>query len=188
MKAIKTKYLSFTETKPARIKVSAEGVPAKIWSVDAIDNRHDYNAPTYHRHAAAAADFAKLNGWDTELASGCVGNPDTWVHCFITERYVRRDLLESYKLKTIPITRIFRVAAISSTSNSFGLTGVILVARDGAAYEVAVSGHTLSGISEGDDFEVTTKGGNLVGVPFSYEIPRSLSGVPPAVVAEIWDK
>jgi hypothetical protein len=87
-----------------------------------------------------------------------------------------------------PITRIFRVADISSTSNSFGLTGVILVAHDGAAYEVAVSGHTLSGIKFLNEYEITTEGDRLVYVPFSYELPRSLSPVPPAPVAEIWDK
>lgn len=76
MKAIQTKYLGFTHTKPARIRVSAEGVPSKIYSRSTLPDRVE------DCHAAAARKFADEQGWSF-LVSGGTANPDVWVHCFI---------------------------------------------------------------------------------------------------------
>jgi hypothetical protein len=83
-------------------------------------------------------------------------------------------------------TKRFRVAAVSSNRNSFGLTGLVLVARDGTAYQVGAS-----------DLHVHRKG-SVVAVPITgrrclnfarlgFEIPERLPQAPPAVVAEVWN-
>ena len=78
MKAIITRYLGPTNTKPARIKASAEGVKSKVWSCDELAH------PTKSVHHEAATSFALRYGWPTKLASGGLPNGD-WVHCFIQD-------------------------------------------------------------------------------------------------------
>ena len=86
MKAITTKYLGATNTKPSRIKASAEGVPAHVWTIDSLqDLRLGSGADIRNLHAVAAAKFAEERGWNPTLASGGTANPDVWVHCFIPE-------------------------------------------------------------------------------------------------------
>jgi hypothetical protein len=80
----------------------------------------------------------------------------------------------------------FKVAAVSSNSNSFGLTGMVLVARDGTAYQVGAS-----------DLHLRRKG-SVIAVPITgrrclnfaqlgFEIPERLPQAPSAVVAEVWN-
>lgn len=80
----------------------------------------------------------------------------------------------------------FKVVAISTNHNSFGLHGVVVVARDGQAYEVGASDLHLP--KEGDVLAVPTKPGlGLDWGKFGYEIPRELA--PPAspeVVRQVW--
>ena len=71
MKAIKTTYLGPTNTKPSRIKASAEGVKSKTY--------------TYIDHNTAALAFCEFHGWGKNLAHGQL-DADTWVHCFVPER------------------------------------------------------------------------------------------------------
>lgn len=78
MKAISTKYLSATLTKPSRIKASAEGVPAKLYTVESLS----VSGWLADLHKAAARQFAGDRGWSGKLASGGTENPDVWVHCF----------------------------------------------------------------------------------------------------------
>jgi hypothetical protein len=81
--------------------------------------------------------------------------------------------------------KVFKIASVSSNMNSFGLTGMILIARDGEAWQVGASIH-----------HVRRKGG-VVRVPVAgrrdrnfaalgYEIPERLPVAPPPVVAEVW--
>ena len=83
-------------------------------------------------------------------------------------------------------TKPFKVVAVSGNANSFGLKGIIMVAKDGMAFEAA----KYLGI---DPLKI----GDLVIVPvndagkpnFAYagfEIPRELTNVPAEVLAEIW--
>lgn len=83
-KAITTKYLSWTETKPARIKASAEGVPAKVWSRDSLEEEHAKTPGTDHLNLQefAARKFAAVNNWKGALAGGGL-SADVWVHCFV---------------------------------------------------------------------------------------------------------
>ena len=86
----------------------------------------------------------------------------------------------------------FRIVAISSNSNSFGLHGVVLVAEDGEAWEIGISLSYINNYSKGsvikqertqNEFGITVSK-QFVGV--SYEIPRELQTAPKDVVAEIF--
>lgn len=82
MKAIQTKYLPATNTKPTRIKASAEGVPSKIYTRDELWKPHGGSGNVENVQIEAAQRFAVANNWPTDLASG--GLPDgSWAHCFI---------------------------------------------------------------------------------------------------------
>ena len=80
----------------------------------------------------------------------------------------------------------FKVVAISGNRNSFGLKGVVLVARDGQAFEVGSNDPHLP--KEGDVLEVPTKPG--IGLDWGglgFEIPRKLNQpAPPEVVRQVW--
>jgi hypothetical protein len=84
-KAIQTKRLPTTHTKPARIKAEAEGVSHKVFSVssleDELENRQGRSTQE-EVHELAARKFAELRGWPTKLASGGLPN-GAWAHCFI---------------------------------------------------------------------------------------------------------
>lgn len=86
------------------------------------------------------------------------------------------------------MTKLFKVAAVSNSPNSFGLWGHVLIAKDGTAYEVARS-HSISSWARGTDIEVPL---SETGVPcwasVSCEIPRELPKAPAKVVKEVWRK
>lgn len=81
MKAILTKYLPFTNTKPSRIKASAEGVPSIIYSDYALASENNHADPD---HVKVAKRFAQSNNWSINLASGGLPSGD-WAHCFVTD-------------------------------------------------------------------------------------------------------
>lgn len=89
-------------------------------------------------------------------------------------------------------TKEFKVATISSNTNSFGLNGVILMARDGEAWEAAT-------YCMGEGFALLK--GDIVNLPVdengrivrwvsllqrTFEIPRQLPKAPAKVVREVW--
>jgi hypothetical protein len=91
VKAIKTKFVGPTSTKPSRIRASAEGVKSKFYWVHSLqDETRTDRAEDWH--GLAARFFQEENGWTyhggnpangvQRLASGQVG-PDEHVHCFI---------------------------------------------------------------------------------------------------------
>lgn len=82
-------------------------------------------------------------------------------------------------------TKTFKVASVSDNTNSFGLTGMILMARDGEAYEVGASYMHVK--KKGDVVRVPVVG--KTGRNFAslgFEIPRRLPVAPPAVIEEVW--
>lgn len=96
------------------------------------------------------------------------------------------------KPATKPATKTFVVAAISTKPNSFGLHGIVLVAKDGEAWEV---GHCQSSPPES-----AWKKGQLLDFPLDYssggepqfagrgcEIPRRLIQCPANVVKVAFD-
>ena len=72
MKAIQTKYLPATNTKPSRVKAFAEGV--KPLTISAGDD---------NAHAAAAIALAKRMGWTGTLVSGGLPDQSGEVFCFL---------------------------------------------------------------------------------------------------------
>lgn len=81
-------------------------------------------------------------------------------------------------------TRLFKVAAISNNTNAFGLRGVVLIAEDGEAWEVASDELDLPKQSE--VLSVPTFDGFLQWGTFGFEIPRQIDHAPAKVVREVW--
>ena len=77
MKAIITKYISATNTKPGRIKAMAEGVKPLIMSYSAADND---GGSVEDAHRAAAGALRDRQNWKGELVGG--GLPDQTGYCF----------------------------------------------------------------------------------------------------------
>lgn len=88
MKAIQTKYLPFTNTKPSRIIAKAEGVTSLTLTCSALDEwRTENKLEHITNHQAAARLLAVRYGWSTTFVSG--GLPDgTWAHCFVPKTVV----------------------------------------------------------------------------------------------------
>lgn len=80
--------------------------------------------------------------------------------------------------------RKFKVVGVSQNRNSFGLAGVVVMAKSGEAWEI------------GANHVSTPKVGDMLNIPLdiktnspiwaNYEIPRRLINAPPAVVKEVW--
>lgn len=81
--------------------------------------------------------------------------------------------------------KAFKVASVSSNTNSFGLTGMILVARDGEAWQVGAS--SLYVKVKGSIIKVPTVGTSRTFASLGFEIPEQLPDAPPGVVAEVWN-
>lgn len=85
---------------------------------------------------------------------------------------------------------LFKVVAVSKNTNSFGLHGMVLIARTGEAWEVGVN---QLGVREVGHFvpDERINGARCVEDSrkfhgFNYEIPRRLPDAPPNVVEEVW--
>ena len=78
----------------------------------------------------------------------------------------------------------FKVAAVSNNANSFGLKGVVAIAKDGQAFEVGAS--ALYVPVEGRVLGVPVEGGSLVWARLGFEIPRELERAPKKVVKQVW--
>lgn len=85
-------------------------------------------------------------------------------------------------------TKVFKVASVSSNANSFGLTGHVLVAKDGDAWEVGRSrGSWNDPWDRGTSVTVKLDdNGRPQWAGMGVEIPKRLSPAPPEVVAEVW--
>lgn len=73
MKAIETKYIPASNTRPARIKAYAEGVKPLTMSYDGDGNGH----------AKAAVALARRMGWTGTLVSGGKADQTGEVFCFV---------------------------------------------------------------------------------------------------------
>lgn len=80
--------------------------------------------------------------------------------------------------------RLFRVASISENTNAFGLRGVVLVAWDGEAWEVASNGLNLPKPDE--VLSVPVFDGILQWGAFGFEVPRQLPNAPSGVAKAVW--
>ena len=79
----------------------------------------------------------------------------------------------------------FKVASVSDNANSFGLRGHVLVAEDGEAWEVGITGQFAK--KHGETVRLNL---DHDGTPdwawFGAEIPRKLPDAPRNVVNEVW--
>jgi len=80
----------------------------------------------------------------------------------------------------------FKVASVSENRNSFGLRGMILVARDGEAWQVAAN--NLNEKKKGEILKVPSFGGKVDFSYLEFEIPERVVDAPPGVVEEVWGK
>ena len=81
----------------------------------------------------------------------------------------------------------FIVVTVSKNTNSFGLRGMILMARDGEAWQVGAN--HLNVKKKGDLVRVPASAGPVreaSWVALGYEIPERLRKAPPRVAAEVW--
>ena len=90
------------------------------------------------------------------------------------------------------VEKEFKVVSVSSNTNSFGLYGVIMIARDGEAYEIAVG--SLYKPNRGDIIikdSILNPEYKQISYSFrgiSYELPRNLPEAPKEVIREVWKK
>lgn len=80
MKAIVTKYIPATNTKPSRVKAKAEGVPAIVISYGSHDNPH----------REAALTLCRKYGWGEDIIGG--GMPDQTGECFVFAGHIMEPL------------------------------------------------------------------------------------------------
>lgn len=82
MKAIITKYIPATNTKPSRVKATAEGVPPLIMSCNAAMDKLDYDElQDQNMHHVVANALRDRCGWTGGLIGG--GLPDQSGYCFV---------------------------------------------------------------------------------------------------------
>jgi hypothetical protein len=80
-------------------------------------------------------------------------------------------------------SKLFKVAAVSSNTNSFGLHEVVLIAKDGTSFAVCKNDPPSVGFSVTLDIG----GGAVNSSPhFNFEIPRPMQKAPINVVMEVW--
>ena len=85
-------------------------------------------------------------------------------------------------------TKQFKVCDASSNQNSFGLTGIVLVAADGEAWEVGMNELNTRMHPQGDIVVMRTRSGcnEWDWAAIGAEIPRELSLATGAVIKELW--
>jgi hypothetical protein len=96
-----------------------------------------------------------------------------------------------------PKVKNFTVASVSSNENSFGLTGVILVAPDGEAFEAATYAMGDFAIRKGESVALPVSNPDARGLDRyswvsaagrTFEIPRQLDAAPADVLMELFKK
>lgn len=83
-------------------------------------------------------------------------------------------------------TKSFKVVAVSSNCNSFGLRQHVLVAKDGEAYTGCITEQFAK--KQGDVLEVplNPKTFQLEFAPLGIELPNKLPRAPRGVVDQVW--
>lgn len=85
------------------------------------------------------------------------------------------------------MTKNFKCISVSENTNSFGLHGVILMARDGETWEVAMNG--LNKPAKGKVLNVPVdENGRAQMWRMNCEIPSRLTDTPKSVVKSAWGK
>jgi hypothetical protein len=87
-----------------------------------------------------------------------------------------------------PGTKKFRVVSVSKNCYSFGLRGVVLLARDGEAWEIGVNYLHTEHFQEGRTVFGRVTGPGELDFGSGVEIPRRLAPATPAVLKEVFGK
>ena len=83
------------------------------------------------------------------------------------------------------MTKTFRVAAVSTNTNSFGLWGVVVVSRSGEAWQLG--GNDLHKPEVGSELAPEIKSGVPCWGRLGYEIPERLHpNAPEDVISLVW--
>ena len=80
----------------------------------------------------------------------------------------------------------FIVASVSSNTNSFGLRGMVLVARDGEAWQVGANDINVK--KKGEVLRIPGRKTARNFAALGFEIPERLKDAPPGVLTEIWPR
>jgi hypothetical protein len=83
-----------------------------------------------------------------------------------------------------PTRKAFKVAAVSSNRNSFGLRSMVVVAPDGKAYRVLSNDVNIK--REGNVIQVEQRDGGWNFAALGYEVPEKLPNAPSDVVKAVW--
>lgn len=86
-------------------------------------------------------------------------------------------------------TKEFKVAAVSLNTNSFGLHGVIVIARDGEAWDLPVpAGFHLQEWPVGRAVKLSVQNGFPTPKPGAYfEVASRREDAPPKVIELVWN-
>jgi hypothetical protein len=83
------------------------------------------------------------------------------------------------------MTKQFKVVARASKCNSFGLRGIVLLARDGEGWEVGAN--EINDKKMGEVLDVPlSEIGEPMWEKFGFEIPRRYTDAPPAVIIAVF--
>jgi len=90
--------------------------------------------------------------------------------------------------QTSMLRKEFKVAILSTNTNSFGLRHAILIARDGEAFEAYPSAYGSNPVHQGQVVSVKCdeKYGQAILSTTGWEMCRATEDAPPEVVAEVW--
>ena len=81
-------------------------------------------------------------------------------------------------------SKSFKIVSVSSNRNSFGLRGMVIVARDGEAWQVGTS--NIQSKKAGDFISINiSETGERDFAEWGFEIPEKLPPPPAAVLAEL---
>ena len=83
-----------------------------------------------------------------------------------------------------PIRKAFKVAAVSTNRNSFGLRSMVVVAADGEAYRILSNDLYIK--PEGNLLLVEERQGCWDFASAGYEVPERLLDAPPDVLKELY--
>lgn len=80
---------------------------------------------------------------------------------------------------------LFRVVAVSSNTNSFGLHGMVLFGQDGSAWEVGAN--SINVLKRGRFITLPDPQGQVYWASAGFEIPRKMPQPPESVWKKGWN-
>jgi len=82
------------------------------------------------------------------------------------------------------MSKQFKVVAVSTNTNSFGLRGMVLMAKDGEAWQVGANDINIK--KKGDIVTLEMDSVDVIFANLGFEIPVKLLNAPESVINEVW--